>query len=133
MRPLTTIALILVGLTGMTQIVLGALLWTGHSLTLIPLHMQVGYAFVVLLWALAVLAVRDGASSSLAGLTFAWGVIVVVSGILQDRLLPGDAHWMINTLHLLIGLTALGLARMLVARIPRARPALLGSSRRGAA
>jgi hypothetical protein len=133
MRPLTTIALIPVGLTGLTQIVLGAFLWTGHSLTLIPLHMQVGYAFVVLLWTLTVLAVRDGASSSLAGLTFVWGVIVVVSGILRDRLLPGDAHWMMNTLHLLIGLTALVLARMLVARIPRARAPSLGSSRRGAA
>jgi hypothetical protein len=38
MRPLTIIALILVGLTGLKQLALGALFWTGHSLTLIPLN-----------------------------------------------------------------------------------------------
>lgn len=47
MRPLATITRILVGLTGLTQIVLGALFWTGHFLRLIPLHMQVGYVFVI--------------------------------------------------------------------------------------
>ena len=43
MRRLTAIALVLVGFTGLTQIVLGVLFWTGHSLPLIPLHMRLGY------------------------------------------------------------------------------------------
>ncbi len=49
MRTLTITAQILVGLTGFTQIALGTVFWTGHSLTLIPLHMQVGFAFVIAL------------------------------------------------------------------------------------
>lgn len=121
MRPLITSALILLGLTGFTQILLGALFWTGHLLTLIPLHMQVGYVFVISLWALAALAARAGAAPSLAGLAFLWGLVVAVVGMLHDRLLPGDAHWVIKTLHLLIGLVALGLARTLIAGLSRSR------------
>jgi len=116
MRPLTTIALILVGLTGLTQIVLGVLFWTGHSLTLIPVHMQVGFVFVISLWALAALAARAGASPRLAGLTFLWVFVVAAFGMLHNRLVPGEALWMVKTLHLLIGLAALGLARTLEGR-----------------
>ncbi len=130
MTPLTTIALILVALSGLTELVLGALFWTGHALTLISLHMQVGFAFVIALWALAALAARAGASPGLAGFTFLWGLVVAVVGMLQDRLLPGEAHWAIKTVHLLIGLVPLGLARMLIAGVRRAHTPSLESSRR---
>ena len=62
-----TIALVLVGLTGLTQIVLGVLFWTGHSLTLIPLHMRLGYAFMILLWAQAAFAAGAGAAPASPG------------------------------------------------------------------
>ncbi len=42
MRSLITAAQILVRLTGLTLIVLGALFWTGHGRELIRLHMQLG-------------------------------------------------------------------------------------------
>jgi len=132
MRRSVTIALLLVGLTGLTQIVLGALFWTGHSLTLIPLHMQVGFLFVISLWALTALAARAGASPSLAALTVLWGAVVAAVGFLHDRLLPGAGPWVIKTLHLLIGLAALGLSRTLVASIAPARAPSVESSKRGA-
>jgi hypothetical protein len=130
MTPFTTIALILVVLTGLTELVLGALFWTGHALSLIPLHMQVGFAFVIALWALAALAARAGAPLGLAGFTFLWGLAVAVVGMLQARWLPGELHWVIETVHLVIGLIALPLARMLIAGVRRAQTPSLESSKR---
>jgi hypothetical protein len=132
MRALITTAQVLVRLTGFTLIVLGTLFWTGHALTLIPLHMQVGLIFVISLWALAAMAARAGAPVGLAGVTFAWGLVVPVLGMLQDRLLLGSAHWMIKTLHLLVGLGAMGLAEGLTGRISRTPTRWLRASRRGA-
>jgi hypothetical protein len=132
MRPLTTTTLILVGLTGLAQIVLGVLFWTGHALALIPLHTRVGYAFVILLWGLTALAARAGAAPGLAAFTFLWGLAVAVVGMLQARWLPGELHWVIRVLHLLIGLVALRLAGMLVAGTAPARELSLEPSNRGA-
>lgn len=47
-----------VGITGLIQIVLGVLFWTGHALSLIQLHMAIGFVFVLAMWTLCVLAIR---------------------------------------------------------------------------
>lgn len=125
MQTATTIALMLVRVTGLINIVLGVLFWTGHALTLIPVHTQLGFVLVLSLWALAVLAAWAGVSPALVALAFVWGLLVPVVGMTQYRLLVGDAHWVIRVLHLLISLGAMGLAEGLTARIKSARaPAL---------
>ena len=40
-------------------------------------------------------------------------------GLTQSQLLPGDAHWVVQVLHLLVGLVAMGLAQDLAARTRR--------------
>jgi hypothetical protein len=117
MKIATTVLQTLVRLSGLTLIVLGMLFWTGHALTLIPVHMLVGFVLVLSLWALAVLAARAGVHPGLVILAMLWGGLVPVLGLTQDRLLPGDAHWMIQVLHLLVGLGAIGQAEGLAARI----------------
>lgn len=121
MMTATTIVQMLVRLTGLINIVLGVLFWTHHALTLIPVHMQVGYVFVLSLWTLAVLAARAGVNPALVGLAIAWGFLVPVLGLTQDRLLVGNAHWVIQVLHLLVGLGAMGQGEGLVARIRQPR------------
>ena len=133
MRRLTAIALVLVGFTGLTQIVLGVLFWTGHSLTLIPLHIRLGYAFVILLWAQAAFAAGAGAAPGLVGFTFLWGLAVAVVGILHARWLPGDLHWVIKALHVVVGLVALRLSGMLAASTRRFHVLSPDSSNRRAA
>jgi hypothetical protein len=81
--------------------------------------MLLGFVLVLLLWALAGLAARAGAGLGLAGLGIVWGLVVVALGMTQTRLLPGDFHWVIKLLHLLVGLAALGLAERLAAGIKR--------------
>ena len=122
MKIATTVLQTLVRLAGLTLIVLGVLVWTGHALTLIPVHMLVGFVLVLSLWTLAVLAARAGVHLGLVILAMLWGGLVPVLGLTQDRLLPGDAHWMIQVLHLLVGLGAIGQAEGLAARIKGRRP-----------
>jgi hypothetical protein len=50
-------------------------------------------------------------------LAIAWGLVVPILGLSQDGLLPGPAHWVIQVLHLLVGLAAIGLAEALSVRL----------------
>ncbi len=125
MKTAITVAHWLVRLTGLIQIVLGVLFWTGNALTLIPVHMLSGFVLVLSVWTLAVLAAIAGVSRGFVVLVIVWGVIVLVLGLTQTQLLPGDFHWVIQVLHLLVGLGAIGQAEGLAARIKNLRtPAL---------
>jgi hypothetical protein len=117
MRTATTTARTLVRVCGVVQLVLGGLFWTGNALDLVPLHMLVGFLLVLGLWTLAALAARAGVQPSLVALAAVWGLIVPILGLNQDRLLAGSAHWLIEVLHLLVGLGAIGQAEGLAARI----------------
>jgi hypothetical protein len=107
--------LIVFRLLGLAQIVLGVVFWAGRRMDLVPLHMVIGMAFVLALWALAVLGFRAGASGGLVMLSVVWGLLVTVLGATQTRLLPGDGHWVVRVLHLLTALVAMGLAGRLAA------------------
>src|SRR5215510_3172480 len=119
----TTVAVLwtLVRIIGSIMIVLGLLFWTGNATTLIPIHMLLGVTLVLLLWTLAVLGAIARVNLSLVAVALVWGLIVPVLGVTQTRLLPGPAHWLIQTLHLLVGLVAIGLAGALARAITRRR------------
>jgi hypothetical protein len=119
MRTATTVIQMLIRLLGLIMIVLGVLFWTGNALNFIGLHMLLGLTLVLLLWALAIMAARGGVSLGLVALAITWGLIVVALGMTQNRLLPGDAHWVIKVLHLLVGIGAIGIAERLAASIKR--------------
>ena len=104
------------------QLTLGSLFWTGNASTLIPLHMLTGLVLVLGLWTQAALGARAGLGIGLLGLALGWGAIVVDVGLTQDSLLPGDAHWLIQVLHVLIGLAAVGLAESIAVRSLRRLP-----------
>ena len=111
----------IVGLTGAFQVVVGIAIWMGYALPLIPLHMAVGLAFVLALWILAVRAILARAGRGIAACTLAWGALVIAFGMAQAQILPGEHHWVIRLLHLLVGLTAMRLADVLARRIRRER------------
>lgn len=109
----TNIAQWAVRLTGVTQVVLGLLFWTGRAFGLVTLHMAIGMVFVAGLWVLAGLAARAGLRRLIVAASVAWGILVPVFGILQRRLLLGPMHWVVEVLHLLIGVAAMALAARL--------------------
>ncbi len=121
MSTATTVAQTLVRVTGLTQVTLGLLFWTGRQLTLVPLHMLVGFALVLSLWTLALLAARSGVNPGLVALAAVWGLLMPLFGLTQTQLLPGDFHWVIQVLHLFVGLAAIGQGEGLAAQIKRAQ------------
>lgn len=114
-----TIARGLVRLTAIVQIVLGVLFWTDNATGLIDLHQLSGIILVLALETIVVAAARAGVDRRMVWLAGVWGVVVVVLGLSQDSLLVGSAHWVIEVLHLLVGLGAIGLAEVLATRVQR--------------
>ncbi len=123
MRTVTTIVQVLVRVCGLALVTLGLLFWTGNARGLIPLHMLLGLVLVLALWTLAGLAARAGAPIGLVALAVVWGLIVPALGLTQAQLLPGSAHWVIQVLHLLVGLGAIAQAEGLARRIKARQPA----------
>jgi hypothetical protein len=90
-------------------LILGIMFWTGHAFDLIPVHMTLGIALVVALWITAIIgfAARVPIGQSLVAIV--WGFVVIGLGMSQARLLPGSSHWVIQVLHLLVGMAAIGM------------------------
>ena len=112
----------LIRMCAIVQLTLGSLFWTGNAAPWIPLHMLTGLVLVLGLWTQAALAARAGLPVGMLGLALGWGAVVVALGVTQDGLLPGDAHWLIQVLHLLVGVSAVGLAEAIAARSLRRLP-----------
>jgi len=123
MKAVLTISLMLVRLTGVVQIILGLLIWTESvRASLIPIHMLVGLLFVLALWVLAGVSTRAGIPMGLAAGVAIGGLVVLVLGMTQASLLPGSSfHWVIEVLHLLIGMAAIGSGEAIGARLRRNR------------
>ena len=110
MRTSTSIAIWVARITGLIQIVLGLLFWTGNLRALVNVHMISGTILVLALWFLAFQAISSGANPGLGYVSIIWGLLTIVLGVTQPGLLPGQFHWVIQVLHLVIGIGAMGLA-----------------------
>jgi len=120
-RSAALVAQTVIRLAALVLIVLGALLWAGASGGLLAAHVLVGLLLVLALWTLAILAALAQTRTGTAALAVAWGLVVILLGITQPGLLPGDAHWVIRVLHLLVGLAAVAMAEVLAAGVRRRR------------
>ena len=115
------VAQMLVRITGVLLLILGLLFWSGDALGLIPVHMLLGLVFVLSLWLLAAVASQAGVPIGMAAGTALIGLITLILGLVQDSLVLGDAHWVIQVLHLLVGLVAIASAEMIGGRLRRRR------------
>jgi hypothetical protein len=106
-----------VRVAGLIAIVLGIILWISGGGGIVPLHMLVGIVLVAALWTLAVLGLRAGTGPMLPAIAFAWGIVVVLFGLNQATILPGDMHVVVEVAHLLVGIVAIGIGEALGARI----------------
>ena len=91
MKTAATVAQWTVRVTGLIQIVLGVLFWTGNAPELIPLHILSGLILVLALWVLAFAGARSGAPAPLVAVAGAWGLLVVILGLTQTQILVGGA------------------------------------------
>src|SRR5262245_3127173 len=104
------------------MLALGVAFWTGNALTLIPIHMLIGLGIALSLWVLALLALLRRVRPGLAVVALLWGLLMPALGLAQGGLLPGSAHWIIQSLHLLVGLSGIALAQALGSAVALSQP-----------
>ena len=105
--------------TGVIQLILGLIIWTGRADGLILLHILDGLVFVVALLAMTWFAARAGVSRGLVTITVVWALVLPIYGIVQAQLLPGSGHAIIDLVHLFLGLGAIGQGESLARRMAR--------------
>lgn len=115
-----TIAVMILRIGVLVALVMGILFWTGNIQNLIPIHMLIGILVVLCLWVIGLAqGFTKGANFGLALATFILGLALAIVGLYQTRWLPGSSHWIIQVIHLLLGLSAIGLGEMIYARTKR--------------
>src|ERR1041384_1821493 len=117
MKMMFQIASIVLRLCGGLAVILGILFWSGNTLNLIPIHMLLGLLVVLSLWIVGIgQAFSRGGSWPLAIGAVLLGLLVIVVGMRQSSLLVGSFHWVIQVVHLLLGILAVGIGQIAVAR-----------------
>jgi hypothetical protein len=94
----------LVRLLFVVQLIMGVLIWMGQGASFANAHTGLGLLFCVLVVALAVVGKAAGAPKTLTWVVILWAIVTVVVGAGQRRLLVGDTHWLIQVVHLGLGL-----------------------------
>ena len=104
-------------LSGALALILGLLFWTGTALTLISMHMLLGFLAVGALWVIGIgqLFCQSG-RWVIAVAALLVGALTGILGLYQSALMIGAAHWMIQVVHLLLGVLTIGLGHMGAAR-----------------
>jgi hypothetical protein len=97
----------------LVQLALGVLFWTGNATGLVDLHQLLGILLVLALWTQAVLAARAGVEPRLVAVAAVWGLLMPIVGLTQTSLLTGSLHWLVQVIHLLLGIGLIGLAERL--------------------
>ncbi len=116
-----TIAGMTVRVAGVLLILLGVFIWTGHGDAVVPVHELLGFILVLGLWTLAFVGARSGVPVGFVVVAFAWGLIAPVLGLTQAGILAGGTHWVVQVIHLLVGLGAIGIAERLAMMIKARR------------
>jgi hypothetical protein len=117
MKTAVIVTRVLTSLLGISLLTLGILFWLGRALTLLNVHMALGAALVLCLCFLVVLGLRTRGSRGFSLLVLGWSVLMPWFGVEQMRLLPGEYHWVIQALHLAVGVAAVGFGQLLARRL----------------
>ena len=104
-------------ITGLIELILGIIFWTGNAQALIRGHILLGGLLTLALFALVYLAYRAGVVRWLVAISAIWAIGLPIWGLIQSHIFPEAYLWLAQVLHLLCALGAMGLAEVLAARI----------------
>jgi uncharacterized protein YacL len=115
------VARMLVRACGVVVLVLGLLFWLGDApRSLVPIHMLLGIVLVLALWVLAYMGARVGVSKGLVVTAVVIGLLTAYIGAAQGSLLPDPSvHWIVQVVHLILGMAAIGVGEALAGRAAR--------------
>jgi uncharacterized membrane protein len=104
-------------IAGLLALLLGLALWIWGASTLVQMHMLLGLLTVASLWVIGIAqAFSPGGSWLTAGLAVLIGAVVLWLGMVQTSLMTGSSHWVIQLLHLVLGVAAIGVGHMAAAK-----------------
>ena len=108
-------------LAGLLALITGVLFWTGTAPNLMALHMLLGFLAVGALWVIGVAqAFAPRGSWVIAAGALIVGAVMIVFSMMQSSLLPGEFHWIIQVIHLALGLFTIGIGHVATARYRKA-------------
>lgn len=127
---LVRITVMILRISALLALILGILFWTSTGPDfLIPIHMLLGLIVTLSLWVLGfAIGTAKGGSWGLAAGAFILGLLVVIVGLTQQQILVSSGHWVIQVVHLLLGLGAIGLGEMIAGRYKRLNVATQSAS-----
>src|SRR6266566_979510 len=102
--------LLLLIFAGLLALILGLLVWADRALNLIQMHMLLGLLAVGALWVIGIgQAFSRGGSWLLAACALVVGAAMIIIGLNQSALMLGPFHWVVQILHLVLGLLVIGM------------------------
>jgi hypothetical protein len=107
------IASIVLSFAGLLALILGVLIWTGTALNLVQMPMLLGLLAVGALWVIGIgQAFSTGGSWIIATCALVVGGVLMFIGLTQASLMVGAFHWVIQLLHLTLGLLVIGIGHI---------------------
>ena len=97
--------------------VLGLLIWTGTDSNLVQMHMLLGLLAVGALWVIGFgQDFSTGGSWVIAACALGVGGTLTFIGMTQTSLMVGAFHWVIQLVHLVLGVLVIGIGHIGAAR-----------------
>jgi hypothetical protein len=106
---------IIAGIAGICALALGLTIWIAN-INLISIHMIFGILVALSLLVMGILAVGTSGLRIWGIVGIVYAIIVPVFGLSQFNILVGNLHWIIQTLHMLVGIGAIVLTGVLGTR-----------------
>src|SRR5579884_3083725 len=97
------------GIGGLIALLLGLGIWF-IGLNVISVHMLFGIIVALSLLLAGIVALSAARLRVLGVIDIIYAIIVPIFGLSQFNLLPGGLHWLIQVLHMLVGIGAMALA-----------------------
>ena len=110
-------------LAGSVALVLGLLIWVFQLDTVTTLHMLFGLLVTLALLVISLLAAFTRGLRLLGSIGIVYAFLLPLLGVTQKTLLVGNLHWLIQVVHMLLGIGALAYAGMISVRYRRLRQA----------
>jgi hypothetical protein len=111
------VASIVLSFAGLLALILGFLVWIGTGLNLVQMHMLLGLLAVGALWVIGIgQAFSTGGSWVIAACALLVGGTLMFIGMTQASLMVGAFHWVIELIHLALGLLVIGIGHIGAAR-----------------
>jgi hypothetical protein len=107
-------------IAGLGALLLGLLFWIAN-IDFISVHILFGLAVALALLALSIMMIFNRGTRVLGVTGIVYALILPVFGLRQAILLVGNIHWLIQVIHLLVGIGALALIQVMSTRYERFR------------